>query len=406
MKTILATAYAINPFKGSEDGMGWNFVIQIARFNKVIAITRENNRPHIERYIAENPDSLYDNIQFLYFDLPYWMRFWKKGGQGAMLYYLMWQRGIMSFIKNQNLKFDIVHNLNFHNDWTPSFLWKLNKPFVWGPVGHHPLIPAQYLQPFANKYRIIDRLTWMVKQFFWKISPALHNTVKNADHILCMNNSVPNILGIQSNYSIAPSVATQDFGWNEFDRNKDKFTLISAGRFVPLKGFDLTICAYSEFLKGLEAIDKENCELLLIGSGPEEGFLRSLVNDLKLADRVTFISWIERGELMAKFKDASAFLFPSHEGAGMVVAEALSFGLPVICLDNEGPGQFISKENGFAIPMGDYKQTVDGLAAAIQELHASPQKRKKMGIAARKQFENFFHWDRRGEQLQKVYADI
>jgi glycosyltransferase involved in cell wall biosynthesis len=406
MKTILASAYAINPFKGSEDGMGWNFVLQIARFNKVIAITRKNNRPHIEKYIAENPNDLYQNVEFLYFDLPYWMRFWKKGGQGAMLYYLMWQRGIVSFIKKQNLKFDIVHNLNFHNDWTPSFLWKLDKPFVWGPVGHHPLIPSQYLQSYSRKYHLIDRLTWTVKQFFWKISPALRKTIKNADHILCMNDGVPRALGIQSNYSISPSVATQDFGWNELDTTKDKFTLISAGRFVPLKGFDLTIRAFSEFLNGLDAKDIENCELILIGSGPEEAFLKSLVNDLKLADRVKFISWIERVELMAKFKEASVFLFPSHEGAGMVVAEALSFGLPVICLDNEGPGQFISKENGFAIPMGDYDQTVDGLVAAIQELHASAEKRKKMGMAARKQFENFFHWDRRGEQLQKVYADL
>lgn len=406
MKTILASAYAINPFKGSEDGMGWNFVLQIARFNKVIAITRENNRPHIEKYIAENPDSLYDNIQFLYFDLPYWMRFWKKGGRGAMLYYLMWQRGIMSFIKKQNLKFDIVHNLNFHNDWTPSFLWKLDKPFVWGPVGHHPLIPSQYLQSYSRKYHLNDRLTWKVKQFFWKMSPALRKTTKNADHILCMNNGVPEALGIQSNYSITPSVATQDFGWNEFDTTKDKFTLISAGRFVPLKGFDLTIRAFSAFLNGLDAKDKENCELLLIGSGPEEGFLKSLVNDLRLDDRVKFISWIERGELMAKFKEASAFLFPSHEGAGMVVAEALSFGLPVICLDNEGPGQFINRENGFAIPMGDYGQTVKGLAGAVGELHNSSEKRKEMGIAARKQFENFFHWDRRGEHLQKVYNEL
>lgn len=406
MKTILATAYAINPFKGSEDGMGWNFVMQIARFNKVIAITRENNRPHIEKYISENPDLLYANVQFLYFDLPYWMRFWKKGGRGAMLYYLMWQRGIMSYIKKQKLNFDIVHNLNFHNDWTPSFLWKLNKPFVWGPVGHHPLIPTQYLQPYPSKYRIVDQLTWKVKQFFWKISPALQETVKNADHILCMNGGVPKALGIKSNFSITPSVATQDFGWKESDLNNNKFTLISAGRFVPLKGFDLTIRAFSGFLKSLDSNNKENCELLLIGSGPEEGFLKSLVSDLKIGDKVKFISWIERDELMAKFKEASAFLFPSHEGAGMVVAEALSFGLPVICLDNEGPGQFISRENGFAIPVGDYDQTIDGLAAAIQELHASPQKRKKMGKAARKQFENFFHWDRRGEQLQKVYADL
>ncbi|WP_276836161.1 hypothetical protein, partial [Chryseobacterium cucumeris] len=62
---ILATCYAVNPYKGSEDAMGWNFVYQIARFRKVIAITRENNKIHIEKYMAENPDPVYMNIQFL-----------------------------------------------------------------------------------------------------------------------------------------------------------------------------------------------------------------------------------------------------------------------------------------------------------------------------------------------------
>lgn len=58
--------------------MGWNFVYQIARFRKVFVVTRENNKTHIEKYMKENPDPLYQNMNFLYFDLPYWMRFWKK----------------------------------------------------------------------------------------------------------------------------------------------------------------------------------------------------------------------------------------------------------------------------------------------------------------------------------------
>jgi hypothetical protein len=58
MKTILATAYAVNPYKGSEDGMGWNMILQIARFQKVIAVTRENNEPKIAQYMKENPSKL------------------------------------------------------------------------------------------------------------------------------------------------------------------------------------------------------------------------------------------------------------------------------------------------------------------------------------------------------------
>ena len=56
MKTILATVYSVNPYKGSEEAMGWNYVYQAARYQQIIAVTRENNRGPIEQYMAENPD--------------------------------------------------------------------------------------------------------------------------------------------------------------------------------------------------------------------------------------------------------------------------------------------------------------------------------------------------------------
>lgn len=406
MKTILASAYAINPYKGSEDGMGWNFVMQIARFNRVIAVTRENNRFEIERYMRENPSDLYKHVSILYFDLPYWMRFWKKGGRGAMLYYLLWQRGIVGFVRKQNIQFDIVHNLNFHNDWTPSFLWKLRKPFVWGSVGHHPLIPSQYLKPYPSKYKVQDRATWLVKKYFWNFSNSLRQTVKHADHILCMNESVPQAMGLKSKYAIVPSVATQDFGWDEAQCPGSSFRIISAGRFVPLKGFDLTIRAFAAFCKKLPKSDRNRCELLLVGSGPEELRLKNLVDSLEIANSVKFISWIKREELMTLYKESSVFLFPSHEGAGMVVAEALSFGLPVVCLDNEGPGQFITEECGISVPQGNYETTVEGLAEALNRIYQDQKMHSAMKVAARRRFETHFHWDRRGEMLQEIYAGI
>jgi len=41
MKTILATTYAVNPYKGSEEGTGWNLLYQIARNHRVIGVTRK-----------------------------------------------------------------------------------------------------------------------------------------------------------------------------------------------------------------------------------------------------------------------------------------------------------------------------------------------------------------------------
>jgi len=168
MKTILASVYAMNPYKGSEDGTGWNFVLQIARYNKVIAITRENNRSFIEAFMLDKPNGLYQNIQFLYFDTPKWMRFWKRGERGAMLYYLLWQFLLPRFVRKSKVEFDLSHNLNFHNDWTPSFLSKLGKPMVWGPVGHHPRIPKAYLSDsFVERTR--ERMKWWIKKYQIKL---------------------------------------------------------------------------------------------------------------------------------------------------------------------------------------------------------------------------------------------
>lgn len=406
MKTILASAYAINPYKGSEDGMGWNFIYQIARFNKVIAITRENNRPHIESYMKEKPDFIYENITFLYFDLPYILRFWKKGTFTAMIYFYLWQRFLPSFVRKQKLQFDIVHNVNFHNDWTPSHLWKLNKPFVWGPVGHHPVIPQQYLQLYEKKYIYKERVTWLIKKMFWSLSSDLKRTSQNAVHVLCMNKSVPSRLNLQpKKYSIIPSVATEDNGFKQ-NKSNDKFTFISAGRLVPLKGFDLTIQAFSKFLYAQTETDRKKCELIIVGSGPEADTYKNMVKKLEIEKNVKFIEWINREDLMNLFSNANVFLFPSHEGAGMVVAEALSFGLPVVCLDNCGPGEFIDENCGITVSYTNYNQSIHELSIALKKLFSTPDLLKKMSTNARKHFEVNFNWDVRGEQFRKIYSNL
>jgi len=405
-KTILATCYAVNPYKGSEDGMGWNFVLQIARHNSVIAITRENNQHQIEKFMAENPNETYKNISFLYFDLPYWMRFWKKGGRGAMLYYYMWQKGIVSFVKKQKLNFDIVHNVNFHNDWTPTFLYQLKKPLVWGPVGHHPRIPKQYLQKYPKKYYYIDSITWLIKKLFWKFAINLKKSISKADHILCMNSGVSKVINLKNKeYSIMPSVATDDFFEGEIIKKED-FYVISVGRFVPLKGFDLAILAFANFINQLSENEKQKCKLILIGSGPEKQNYQNLIQDKNIENYVEIIEWIERKELMKQYQKASVFLFPSHEGAGMVVAEALSFGLPVVCLKNEGPGEFVSDNCSFTVKHQEYKQTVAKLAKSLLILFNDERILVKMSQNARDHYMKNFTWNRKGNQLNEIYKKL
>ena len=81
---VLISAYACEPGQGSEPGGGWHWMCQIARFEECWVITRQNNRPVIEKTLAANP---MPGVHFIYYDLPRWARFWKRGKTGVRLYY-------------------------------------------------------------------------------------------------------------------------------------------------------------------------------------------------------------------------------------------------------------------------------------------------------------------------------
>ena len=85
---VLVSSYACEPGRGSEPGVGWNWVRQIARHNPTWIITRWNNKAPIERALEQDP---LPNAHFVYFDLPRWASWWKKGARGLHLYYYLWQ---------------------------------------------------------------------------------------------------------------------------------------------------------------------------------------------------------------------------------------------------------------------------------------------------------------------------
>lgn len=109
---------------------------------------------------------------------------------------------------------------------------------------------------------------------------------------------------------------------------------------------------------------------------------------------------------MKMYQKASAFLFPSHEGAGMVVPEALSFGLPVVCLQNEGPGEFVNHQCGITVPQQKYNKTVEGLSGALLRLFLDKNIQKKMSTGARKHYLERFSWEKRGEHLNNIYNQL
>ena len=407
-QTILITAYAANPYKGSEDGTAWNMIEALARAEeRVIVITRKNNREAIEEYLKHLSldGESFSGLKLAYFDLPYWMRWWKKGGRGALVYHYLWHLGVIFFILQQGFRFDIAHHLNFHCDWMPSFLWLLGKPFVWGPVGHHERIPTQYLKDIGLRHKIANQLRWLIKQYFWKLSPTLLMTRKLTARVLTINSSVPAVLRLPDEKVVQlPAIASHQVYAKRVP--SDEFTILAIGRFVPLKGFHIAIEAFADFYHRQSPEQQQQIRLLLIGKGPEYARLKSLAAQLGLNENnIKFISWMPQEQLWAYYRRANTLLFPSFEGAGMVVPEAMAYGLPVICFDNPGPGETVGNA-GMKISYGSYENTITQFADALNTLLHSSEKWQELSKTAKLRHASNYTWSIKANKLIEIYKEI
>jgi glycosyltransferase involved in cell wall biosynthesis len=400
MKTILATAYDINPYQGSESATGWNFIHQISRFNKVIAITRKNNKENIEKYIEEfNIDN--SNMQFYYYDLPYWMRFWKKGARGSSLYFYLWQMFMPIFIKINKIDFDIAHNVNFHADAFPTFLWMLGKPSIWGTINHNEKIPNQYLS--SQKETIKENIKWNMKKLLWNFDIFIYLARKKSTIVLGGNSSVKLRLNIDSKRFISFSqVGSVSNTFTKVD--KGTFDILVIGRFLTIKSFDIAIKSFSEFLNKNKL--KKDISLSIVGKGPKELELKQLVKELKIEKNVKFIDWIEKKDLDVIYQKASLFLFPSHEGAGMVIVEALSFGLPVVCFNNYGPGELVDDSCGLSIDYSSYDKSVIDFSKVLTKLYTDKKLYSSLSEGAINKFNKEYEWNQKGLKLKAIYEGI
>jgi glycosyltransferase involved in cell wall biosynthesis len=116
--------------------------------------------------------------------------------------------------------------------------------------------------------------------------------------------------------------------------------------------------------------------LVLVGSGPEEAQLRRLSSG---DDRVIFPGYLEGAEKTSWYAAADLFVLPTlHDPWGLVVNEAMAFGLPVVVTEAAGSAELVS-DNGIVVQPGE----VGTLASALRKLLRTPDLRKNMGHLSR-----------------------
>jgi 1,2-diacylglycerol 3-alpha-glucosyltransferase len=123
-----------------------------------------------------------------------------------------------------------------------------------------------------------------------------------------------------------------------------------------------------DFLLGALAAALEHCpngQVLIVGDGPVREQLQTLAVELGIADRVRFTGALAGQELADAYRSLDVFAFSSHsETQGMVLAEAMAAGVPVVALDAAGAREIVRDGvNGRLVASPDRNEFAASVAA-------------------------------------------
>jgi glycosyltransferase involved in cell wall biosynthesis len=398
---ILVSAYACEPDRGSDPGVGWNQVVQIARFNEVWVITRKNNKASIE--LGNGAPA---NVHWIYFDLPFFLRFWKKGQRGVHLYYYIWQVLIYPVARrlHKRIHFDLAHHVTFVSYWAPSLLCLLPVPFVWGPIGGGDGTPKAFLRGFSFRGRIYERLRRAAIRL-GELDPFVRLTARRARLTLAMTRETEKRLARLGCRDVLP-LGESGLGDGELRdlfslplRTGGSFRLVSVGRLLHLKGYHLSLRAFALLKHRFP-----ESTYWLIGAGPELRRLEVLARQLGVGQAVRFLGKMPRRQVLEKFAECDVLVHPSlHDSGGWVCLESMAAGRPVICLALGGPAMQVTSETGIKVSAGSSEQTVRDLAKAMERLAADGDLRALMADAARKRVAEVYSWKAKGERMRELY---
>jgi len=404
---ILVSAYACRPKMGSEPGVGWNLVQELAqRGEDVWIITRQDNQPSIEAELSKMQVS---GLNFIYHDLPSWARWWNRGQTALYFHYYFWQIGAYFRAKklHEQIGFDLVHHVTYGRYCFPSFLSLLPIPFVWGPLGGGEAAPKSFWRDFNWRGKVYESLRdW--SRWIGERDPFVRVTAKkSAVAIVCTSETAEcvTVLGAKRIERILGQTGVNKQDIAQFERyaishDQAPIRFISMGRLLHWKGFHLGLAAFAQ-------ANLPSSEYWIIGEGYEKQNLENMAQELGISKQVKFWGCLSRGETLSKMADCYTLIHPSlHDSGGLVCLEAMAAGVPVICLNLGGPAVQVTEETGFKIQANTPETVIHDIAQAMIRLAKDSDLRLRMGQAGQKRVRDVFSWELKGSFISQCYQDI
>ena len=186
-------------------------------------------------------------------------------------------------------------------------------------------------------------------------------------HLFAISNSVKEALWTE--YKLPSKTVYNGIETSLFKRKKAKdesitFNIVQVGRLDHFhKGQDILIQALCEN----KLLDRDNVKLTFIGEGPSLNYLKELVNQKGLADKIVFAGKTSQEIIKERLCNYDLLVLPSrHEGFGLAAAEAMASGVPVLTSHDQGGAEVTCNEKyGWTFINGDCKDLANKIIYII-----------------------------------------
>ena len=394
--TVLLVAFTCEPDLGSEYEVGWRWSIGAGKvFRSVIVFTRLASLRRIpgERDTYRRwPARRLGNILFVGIDLPFADRL--SGRTLMRTHYAVWQLLLFAFLKVSKLPAAIIHHVAFVAVWMSPVAAFVGRPFIWGPIGTNKPVPHWY-----GRVRLSSWVRYLVKHWWPKVSPLGRRAQKNALRLLPINSHVHSLLSPvgKAKSLTAPAIRIPQALVLEryVSLLSRKRRILFVGRAIDVK---LPLLANDV---GRSILDADpSVEFWMIGEG------LSRIIPRPYPERMRVLNFLPQSQVWEIMSGSMVMLFPSVEGSGFVVLEAMALGLPIVCLEDTGPAAFIGFSGGIPCPSGpSYEHVHHQLKEAVLRLLSDKALWEKLSTGARNRASEFT-WEDFPKFLYNLYDEV
>lgn len=404
---VFVIAFACEPNRTSEPGVGWNLVGELAKSHELTVLTRKNNQTSIAEYVRDNPESSWARIRWEYYDLAEWFHRMKKHIPcGVQLYQEIWQWRVSKRFLHEFSKYDVVHHLTFGSIFFTPWAARYADKFVWGPIGGAAgAMEVAFLKNESFRSRISEAFYRLVAWYSFHPAPWAKACRKACRAILYRTSELASRAPTYANQVVAvrgESAYPGEIRRRAYNQQQHSLRIASVGRLIPLKGYRYTIEAFAAFLRagGKGLLD-------IFGTGPLMKELRIHAKRLGVEDLVTFHGNVPNAEVLNTLDSADVLVHSSfREGVSWTILEAMAHGVPVICQDRAGMKDVVAHNCGVRIAAASPHELITQMAEALLDFYQHPERVRELGEAGQARIKAEYQWSRIADAINQQYSEV